>query len=67
MINKVRIVLKIIQLNNNLREENDANLQSKLKISPSFRIAMIKTMNGAKSNFHIRAINMKPNCHFEKK
>ena len=37
-----------------------------MKISPSFRIAIINTMNGAKSNFHIKAINMKPNCHIRK-
>lgn len=29
---------------------------------PSFKMAIIKTMNGEKSNFHMRAINMKPNC-----
>ena len=29
--------------------------------SPSFKIAMIRTMNGEKSNFHIKAMNMKPN------
>lgn len=32
------------------------------KNSPSFNIAIIKTMNGEKSNFQMRAINMKPNC-----
>lgn len=30
--------------------------------SPSFKIAIIRTMKGAKSNSHMRAINMKPNC-----
>jgi len=35
-------------------------------ILPSFSIAMIKTMNGAKSNFQIKAINMKPNCQNNK-
>jgi len=25
-------------------------------------MAIIKTMNGEKSNFHISAINIKPNC-----
>lgn len=29
--------------------------------SPSFSMAMISTMNGAKSNFHISAISMNPN------
>ena len=29
--------------------------------SPSFKMAMIRTMNGEKSNFHIKAMNMKPN------
>lgn len=27
---------------------------------------MIKTMKGAKSNFQIKAMNMKPNCQNEK-
>ena len=30
-------------------------------------MAIIRTMKGAKSNFHIRAINMKPNCKLRKK
>lgn len=29
---------------------------------PSFKMAIIRTMKGAKSNFHMRAINKKPNC-----
>jgi hypothetical protein len=29
---------------------------------PSFRMAMIRTMKGEKSNFQIRAINMNPSC-----
>jgi len=29
---------------------------------PSFKIAMIRTMKGEKSNCHMRAMNMKPNC-----
>ena len=31
-------------------------------IVPSFKIAMIRTMNGEKSNFHIKAMSMNPNC-----
>jgi len=30
---------------------------------PSLRMAMISTMKGGKSNFHIRASSMKPSCH----
>jgi hypothetical protein len=29
---------------------------------PSLRIAIISTMNGGKSNCHMRASNMKPSC-----
>lgn len=29
---------------------------------PSLRIAMIRTINGGKSNFHIRANSIKPTC-----
>ncbi|MFS7944518.1 hypothetical protein Hanom_Chr06g00513091 [Helianthus anomalus] len=29
--------------------------------SPSLRIAIIKTMKGEKSNFHIKAMNINPN------
>lgn len=31
------------------------------KMLPSFSMAIIKTMKGAKSNFQINAINKKPN------
>lgn len=39
---------------------------SLLRHSPSFRIAMIKTIKGEKSNFQIRAMSMKPNCNIGK-
>ena len=35
---------------------------SEIRILPSFRMAIIKTMKGEKSNIKISAINMKPNC-----
>lgn len=34
----------------------------KNEVKPSLRIAMIRTMKGGKSNFHIRANSMKPSC-----
>jgi hypothetical protein len=34
-------------------------------ISPSFSMAIINTMKGAKSNFQIKAMNMKPNWQNE--
>lgn len=40
-------------------------IDSDLNVSPSFRMAIIRTMNGAKSNFHIKAMNMNPNCQIE--
>jgi len=30
---------------------------------PSLRMAMIRTINGGKSNFHIRARSIKPSCY----
>ena len=32
------------------------------KYKPSLRMAMISTMKGGKSNFHMRASNIKPSC-----
>jgi len=34
--------------------------------SPSLRMAMIKTMKGKKSNFHISAMSIKPSYRDEK-
>lgn len=34
-------------------------------ISPSFKMAIIRTMNGEKSNFQINAISIKPSCNWE--
>lgn len=33
------------------------------KNEPSFRMAMISTINGGKSNFHMSASSMKPSCN----
>lgn len=44
-----------------LTDRNRTNVQF-IGNSPSFRMAIIKTMKGEKSNFQMRAMNMKPNC-----
>lgn len=50
-----------------MKKQNDTiYVKELLKSSPSFKMAMIRTMNGAKSYFHIKAINMNPNCQTEK-
>lgn len=40
----------------------DRILNGERKNKPSLRIAIISTMKGGKSNFHMRASNMKPIC-----
>lgn len=42
--------------------ERERILNGERKNKPSLRIAIISTMKGGKSNFHMRASNMKPIC-----
>jgi len=43
-------------------DRQQERMTKKRNNEPSFRMAIISTIKGGKSNFHIRASNMKPSC-----
>lgn len=53
-----------IAIKHRAREREILNRERKNK--PSLRMAIISTMKGGKSNFHMRASNMKPSCQHNK-